>query len=111
MFAMHRSEVIFLNFEFLNLNIALCRTDQWKHCMKCPKCGADRLVDILEWSMPNPCSLCKRSSAMGDKAQLDKYRKHYLLLTEKGGIKMSEMSYDYLTAWCAKEMDGVFGAG
>ena len=42
---------------------------------------------------------------------LDKYREHYLLLTEKGGIEMSEMSYDYLTAWCAKEMDGIFGAG
>ena len=43
--------------------------------------------------------------------QLEKYKKHYLLLTQKGGLDMSEMSYDYLSAWCAKEMDTVFGKG
>ena len=43
--------------------------------------------------------------------QLEKYRKHYLLLTQKGCLDMSEMSYDYLSAWCAKEMDTVFGKG
>ena len=43
--------------------------------------------------------------------QLEKYKKHYLLLTQKGGLNMSEMSYDYLSAWCAKEMDTVFGKG
>ena len=79
--------------------------------MKCPKCSADRMVDILDWSMPDNCSVCKKSSARDDKVQLDRYREHYLLLTEKGGMEMSDMSYDYLSAWCAKEMDGVFGAG
>jgi len=78
--------------------------------MRCPKCGADRTVDTVEWSMPPNCSTCKRSSAKEDKKQLDKYRDHFLLLTEKGGMEMSDMSYDYLTAWCAKEMDGVFGS-
>ncbi len=34
-----------------------------------------------------------------------------MLLTQKGGLDMSEMSYDYLSAWCAKEMDTVFGKG
>jgi len=68
-------------------------------------------VDIEEWSMPLNCSSCKKSTAIDDKKQLDKYRDHYLLLTEKGGIEMSDMSFDYLSAWCAKEMDGVFGAG
>ena len=43
--------------------------------------------------------------------QLEKYKKHYELLTQKGGIQMSDMSYDYLSAWCAKEMDTVFGKG
>ena len=43
--------------------------------------------------------------------QLEKYKKHYLLLTQNGGLNMSEMSYDYLSAWCAKEMDTVFGKG
>ena len=84
--------------------------DKSKHCMKCPKCGADRPVDILEWSMPPNCRACKKSSAKEDKKQLDRYREHYLLLTQKGGMEMSDMSYDYLSAWCAKEMDGVFGA-
>ena len=81
-----------------------------KHCIKCPKCSADRPVDTVDWSMPPNCKNCKMSGAKDDKKQLDKYRDHFFLLTEKGGMEMSDMSYDYLTAWCAKEMDGVFGS-
>ena len=91
-------------------NCLLVRSDKSKHCIKCPKCGADRPVDVVEWSMPPNCNTCKRSGAKDDKKQVDKYREHYLLLTEKGEMEMSDMSYDYLSAWCAKEMDGVFGS-
>lgn len=96
--------------------------------MACTRCGEDRPVDVGEWDLPPPCRACKRSSVVEDQIQvtadiiycidhhistlqLEKYKKHYLLLTQKGGLNMSEMSYDYLSAWCAKEMDTVFGKG
>ena len=93
--------------------------------MVCTRCGEDRPVDVLEWALPPPCRACRRSSVVEDQIQviywtkittknpdqLEKYKKHYLLLTQKGGLDMSEMSYDYLSAWCAKEMDTVFGKG
>ena len=96
--------------------------------MACTRCGEDRQGDVEEWDLPPPCRACKRSSVVEDQIQvtavtishltsnifslqLEKYKKHYLLLTQKGGLNMSEMSYDYLSAWCAKEMDTVFGKG
>jgi len=82
-----------------------------KRCMRCSRCGEDRALDTEEWDLPPPCKHCKRSSVVEDQMQLEKYKKHYHLLTQKGGIKMSDMSYDYLSAWCAKEMDQVFGKG
>ena len=103
------------------------RREAGKRCMACTRCGADRPVDTEEWDLPPPCRACKRSSVVEDQMQvrdmghdiesidtslqLEKYKKHYLLLTQKGGLNMSEMSYDYLSAWCAKEMDTVFGKG
>ena len=80
-----------------------------KRCMRCTRCGADRPVDVNDWDLPAPCSSCKRSSVLEDQVQLAKYKKHFQLLTERGGTEMSEISFDYLTAWCAKEMDKVFG--
>jgi len=82
-----------------------------KRCIRCSRCGEDRAVDVFEWDLPPPCKSCKRSSVVEDQMQLEKYKKHYELLTQKGGIQMSDMSYDYLSAWCAKEMDTVFGKG
>ena len=107
---------------------ALYRREAGKRCMACTRCGEDRQVDVEEWDLPPPCRACKRSSVVEDQIQvtavtishltsnifslqLEKYKKHYLLLTQKGGLNMSEMSYDYLSAWCAKEMDTVFGKG
>ena len=77
--------------------------------MRCTRCDADRPVDVNDWDLPAPCSSCKRSSVLEDQVQLAKYKKHFQLLTERGGTEMSEISFDYLTAWCAKEMDKVFG--
>ena len=87
------------------------RLETLKRCLVCTRCGADRPVDVICWDLPPPCRKCKRSSVVEDQIQLAKYKKHYQLLTEKGGTIMSDMSYDYLSAWCAKEMDKVFGKG
>ena len=77
--------------------------------MKCPACPADRPVDTLQWSMPDTCSKCNAVNEVDDKQQFDRYKELYQLLMEKGGTEMSDMSLDYLRAWCAGEMNGVFG--
>ena len=77
--------------------------------MKCPACPADRPVNTLQWSMPDPCSECSAGRGMEDKQQMDRYKVLYQLLTDKGGTEMSDISLDYLRAWCAGEMNGVFG--
>ena len=84
------------------------RIDACKHCMKCPACPAQRPVDTLKWSMPGPCRECRAVNEEEDKQQLDRYKGLYQLLTEKGE-EMTEISLDYLSAWCAGEMNGVFG--
>ena len=56
-----------------------------KHCLVCTRCGADRAVAPGDWERPPPCRSCKRSSCVEDQLQLDKYKKHFQLLTAATG--------------------------
>ena len=87
----------------------ILRLDAAKHCMACPACAADRAVDTLQWSMPGPCSECGAGRGKEDKQQMDRYKQLYHLANMKGGPEMSDISFDYLSAWCAGEMSSVFG--
>jgi hypothetical protein len=77
--------------------------------MKCPACPAERTVDILQWIMPDNCSQCKASTEVQDRQQMERYKELYQLITTKGGTDMSNANFDYLSVWCAGQMNGVFG--
>ena len=102
-------EYYFSTVTCLYLCCDILRLDAAKHCMACPACGADRAVDTLQWSMPGPCSECGTGRGKEDKQQMDRYKQLYQLANMKGGPEMSDISFDYLSAWCAGEMSSVFG--
>ena len=86
------------------------RLDTGKHCIKCPACPAERTVDILQWKLPVPCCQCKDSTELKDKQQMERYKEMYQIITTKGGTDVAEGNFDYLSVWCAGQMNGVFGS-
>jgi len=77
--------------------------------MKCPSCSADRPVDTLHWRMPSTCERCRHIGKEEDKKQMDRYKELYDLLMMQGSDEMPDISYDYLSSWCAGEMSSVYG--
>ena len=43
-----------------------------------------------------------------DQEQLDKYKEFFSLLTEMESTEIDDKVYNYLSAWCASMMQGVF---
>ena len=76
--------------------------------MACAACSAVRPVDILNWSLPDPCTACNYISMKEDQEQLDKYKEFFSLLTEMESTEVDDKVYNYLSSWCASMMQGVF---
>ena len=60
----------------------------------------------VQWVVASTCQQC--GTAREEQRQVDKYRELYQMLMMQGSKEMSDMSFDYLSAWCAGEMSSVF---
>ena len=41
---------------------------------------------------------------------MERYKELYQIITTKGGTDVAEGNFDYLSVWCAGQMNGVFGS-
>merc|ERR1719419_803710 len=78
-----------------------------KYSMKC-ECGSPRPVDTKSWSPPELCRNCKNETREKDEEQMKKYREMWELLEEMEASELEDHVYNYLTAWCAPNMEDVF---
>ena len=84
--------------------------DQEKHSIKCKRCEKERPVDTVKWKLYGPCTNCCYRKDNDDKKVVARYKELHQIITQSGGDRNSEMSYNELCEWCAEEMEDIFSS-